>query len=69
MNYVPVCQMKTINFVGFSKVVVSRPRIEQGRRSFKHVHRATIVWNSLPVDTIKQLENYIIRNIRKEPLI
>ena len=35
-------------------VVVSRPRTEQGRRSFKH--RAAIAWNSLP-DTIKQLEN------------
>ena len=35
-------------------VVVSRPRTEQGRRSFKH--RAAIAWNSLP-DTIKRLEN------------
>ena len=35
-------------------VVVSRPRTEQGRRSFKH--RAAIAWNSLP-DTIKKLEN------------
>jgi len=35
-------------------VVVSRPRTEQGRRSFKH--RAAIAWNSLP-DTVKQLEN------------
>ena len=35
-------------------VVVSRPRSEQGRGSFKH--RAAIAWNSLP-DTIKQLEN------------
>ena len=34
--------------------VVSRPRTEQGHRSFKH--RAAIAWNSLP-DTIKQLEN------------
>ena len=34
--------------------IVSRPRTEQGRRSFKH--RAAIAWNSLP-DTIKQLEN------------
>ena len=35
-------------------VVVSRPRTEQGRCSFKH--RAAIAWNSLP-DTITQLEN------------
>jgi len=35
-------------------VVVSRPRTEQGRGSFKH--RAAIAWNSLP-DTVKQLEN------------
>ncbi|CAH3181588.1 unnamed protein product [Porites evermanni] len=35
-------------------VVLSRPRTEQGRRSFKH--RGAIAWNSLP-DTIKQLEN------------
>ena len=35
-------------------VVVSRPRTEEGRLSFKH--RAAIAWNSLP-DTIKQLEN------------
>jgi len=35
-------------------VVVSRPRTEQGRRSFKH--RAAIAWNSLP-DSVKQLEN------------
>ena len=34
--------------------VVSRPRTEQGHRSFKH--RAAIAWNYLP-DTIKQLEN------------
>ena len=37
-------------------VVVSRPRTEQGRRSFKH--RAVIAWNSLH-DSIKQLENLI----------
>ena len=35
-------------------IVVSRPRTEQGRRSFKH--RAAIAWNSLP-DSIRQLEN------------
>ena len=33
-------------------IVVSRPRTEQGRRSFKH--RAAIAWNSLP-DSIRQL--------------
>ena len=37
-------------------VVVSKPRTEQGCRSFKH--RAAIVWNSLN-DTIKKLENPI----------
>ena len=35
-------------------ISVSRPRTEQGRRSFKH--RAAIAWNSLP-DNIKQIEN------------
>ena len=35
-------------------LLYSRPRTEQGRRSFKH--RAAIAWNSL-LDTIKQLEN------------
>ena len=35
-------------------IVVSRPRTEQGRRSFKH--KAAIAWNSLP-DSIRQLEN------------
>ena len=40
--------MKSLN------VVVSRPRTEQGRRSFKH--KAAIAWNSL-LDTVKQLEN------------
>ena len=49
--------VKNASFYSLRKslnVVVSRPRTEQGRRSFKH--RATIAWNSLP-DTIKQLEN------------
>ena len=47
-NYVSNSLRKSLN------VVVSRPRTEQGRRSF--IHRAAIAWNSLP-DTIKQLEN------------